>query len=86
MLSLVLYDSLKSEFCLSDQRMDFANGAFVRVSTGVTFKQAKGDLLKKGWNPSQDSAGDSLYWLNGTNYEKLEDNSWSSIESGKAKL
>ncbi|KAJ5974404.1 hypothetical protein N7481_011614 [Penicillium waksmanii] len=57
-----------------------------KVSTGVTFKQAKGDLLKKGWNPSQESAGDSLYWLNGTNYEKLEDNSWSFIESGKAKL
>lgn len=57
-----------------------------RVSTGVTFKQAKGDLLKKGWDPRKDSAGDSLYWLNGTSYEKLEDNSWSAIERGQAKL
>ncbi|KAJ5407880.1 hypothetical protein N7509_001763 [Penicillium cosmopolitanum] len=57
-----------------------------KVSTGVTFKQAKGDLLKKGWNPKPGLCRDSLYWLNGTNYEKLEDNSWSSIESGKAKL
>lgn len=69
----------------SGLRKDLAN-RLLRVSTGVTFKQAKGDLLKKGWNPSQDAAGESLYWLNGTNYEKLEANSWSSIESGKAKL
>ncbi|KAJ5604611.1 hypothetical protein N7510_009765 [Penicillium lagena] len=57
-----------------------------KVETGVTFKQAKGDLVKKGWDPRQDWAGDKLYWLNGTIYEKLNDQSWSEIESGKAKL
>ncbi|KAJ5816190.1 AMP-dependent synthetase/ligase [Penicillium robsamsonii] len=57
-----------------------------KVATGVTFKQAKGDLSKKGWNPRQDWGGDVLYWLNGTNYQKLEEQSWAQIESGKAKL
>lgn len=56
-----------------------------KVATGVTFKQAKGDLVKKGWNP-QDCAGDILYWLDGTKYVKLKEESWSEIECGKAKL
>ncbi|GMG11339.1 unnamed protein product [Aspergillus oryzae] len=56
------------------------------VATGVTFKQAKGDLAKKGWDPREDWKGDKLYWLNGKTYEKLDERSWSSIESGQAKL
>jgi hypothetical protein len=58
----------------------------IRVTTGVTFKQAKGDLTKKGWDPRLDWKGDKLYWLNGTKYERLDERSWSSIESGQAKL
>ncbi|KAL4939522.1 hypothetical protein BDV06DRAFT_198754 [Aspergillus oleicola] len=57
-----------------------------KVATGVTFKQAKGELTKKGWNPQSDWNGDKLYWLNGTGYEKLSEPSWSTIESGTAKL
>ncbi|KNG86448.1 putative bifunctional fatty acid transporter and acyl-CoA synthetase [Aspergillus nomiae NRRL 13137] len=57
-----------------------------KVATGVTFKQAKGDLAKKGWDPRGDWKGDKLYWLNGKTYEKLDERSWSSIESGQAKL
>lgn len=57
-----------------------------RVATGVTFKQAKGDLVKKNWDPSKGGDGDSLYWLNGTKYEKLDERSWSDIEGGRAKL
>ncbi|KAF9893816.1 hypothetical protein FE257_009986 [Aspergillus nanangensis] len=57
-----------------------------KVATGVTFKQAKGDLTKKGWDPRTDWNGDKLYWLNGSTYEKLSDESWSSIEGGRAKL
>lgn len=56
-----------------------------RVATNATFKQAKGDLVKKGWDPC-DTNGDKLYWLNGTKYEKLDAPSWSSIENGQAKL
>ena len=56
-----------------------------RVATSATFKQAKGDLVKKGWDPA-DTKGDKLYWLNGTKYEKLDVQSWSSITSGRAKL
>ncbi|KAE8377634.1 hypothetical protein BDV26DRAFT_281694 [Aspergillus bertholletiae] len=57
-----------------------------KVATGVTFKQAKGDLAKKGWDPRGDWKGDKLYWLNGKTYEKLDERSWSSIENGQAKL
>ncbi|KAL1969890.1 hypothetical protein VTN77DRAFT_7399 [Rasamsonia byssochlamydoides] len=57
-----------------------------RVATGVTFKQAKGELAKRGWDPAVDWDGDQLYWLNGTRYEKLDAESWAGIESGRAKL
>ncbi|KAJ5081775.1 hypothetical protein NUU61_010039 [Penicillium alfredii] len=57
-----------------------------KVSTGFTFKQTKGDLVKKSWDPRTDGAGDSLYWLNGTKYEKLDTQSWMEIENGQAKL
>ena len=59
---------------------------FYRVTTGVTFKQTKGDLVKKGWDPRSNSNGDSLYWLKDKKYEKLDDRGWSKIETGKAKL
>ncbi|KAJ9261168.1 hypothetical protein DTO207G8_318 [Paecilomyces variotii] len=57
-----------------------------KVSTGVTFKQAKGDLAKKGWDPRKDAGGDSLYWLNGSQYQPLDESSWTGIEAGAAKL
>lgn len=57
-----------------------------RVATGVTFKQAKGELAKMGWDPRTQTKGDKLYWLNGPTYQKLDEQSWASIESGRAKL
>jgi acyl-CoA synthetase (AMP-forming)/AMP-acid ligase II len=84
-LMSTLYDELKKKGVPS-----YALPRLVRltekVATGVTFKQAKGDLAKKGWDPRKDSAGDILYWLDGTKYTKLGEQSWSEIESGKAKL
>ncbi|EED20673.1 bifunctional fatty acid transporter/acyl-CoA synthetase (FAT1), putative [Talaromyces stipitatus ATCC 10500] len=62
------------------------------VATGVTFKQAKGELAKRSWNPeSPVDGGDTLYWLNSKNgkhpvYEKLDRDGWEEIESGRAKL
>ncbi|KAJ6172162.1 hypothetical protein N7470_001229 [Penicillium chermesinum] len=56
-----------------------------KVSTGVTFKQAKGDLVKRKWVPGKNQT-DGLYWLNGTRYERLDLPSWSQIEQGRAKL
>ncbi|KUL83456.1 hypothetical protein ZTR_10956 [Talaromyces verruculosus] len=64
------------------------------VATGVTFKQAKGDLAKRSWDPVTDTSGDTLYWLNSGKdgkskkpvYERLERSSWDEIESGRAKL
>jgi hypothetical protein len=52
----------------------------------VTFKQVKGELAKLGWDPRAQTKGDKLYWLNGPTYQKLDEQSWASIESGRAKL
>lgn len=57
----------------------------IRVTVNATFKQLKGDLVKKSWDP-RSGEGDKLYWLNGEKYEKLDVSSWSSIEAGQAKL
>ncbi|KAL4783655.1 hypothetical protein BJX76DRAFT_329459 [Aspergillus varians] len=80
-----LYDALKKKGVPS-----YAIPRLVRltekVATGVTFKQAKGELAKKGWDPVGDCNGDKLYWLNGARYERLTPSSWMSIESGAAKL
>jgi hypothetical protein len=57
-----------------------------RISTGVTFKQAKGDLLKKSWVEGENGDLDALYWLNGKRFEKLTENSWAVIVRGEAKL
>ena len=87
MLCLDWSDSLRSNHSLDCNSLAVANQIIInRVATGVTFKQAKGDLAKKGWNPRQNCGGDVLYWLDGTKYEKLEEQSWAEIESGKAKI
>ncbi|KAJ5666333.1 uncharacterized protein N7477_008781 [Penicillium maclennaniae] len=57
-----------------------------KVATGVTFKQAKGDLVKKSWDPRKGGEGDSMYWLDGTTYQRLDDQGWTQIETGAAKL
>jgi hypothetical protein len=54
--------------------------------TSFTFKQAKNEYLKRNWDPSTQKGEDSLYWLNGARYEKLERDSWGAIDVGRAKL
>ncbi|OKL57289.1 hypothetical protein UA08_07517 [Talaromyces atroroseus] len=66
------------------------------VSTGVTFKQAKGDLSKRSWDPASPSSskspkdGDTLYWLSSKGkrptLETLDIHSWAEIESGQTRL
>lgn len=57
-----------------------------RISTGVTFKQAKGDLLKKSWTEGESGDRDALYWLNGNRFERLTEDAWAVIVQGEAKL
>jgi hypothetical protein len=52
----------------------------------VTFKQAKGDLVAKGWNPRSEHDGDKLYWLDKSKYRPLGEQDWEEIENGKAKI
>ena len=57
-----------------------------RISTGVTFKQAKGDFLKKSWTEGEGGDRDALYWLNGNRFERLTEDAWAIIAQGEAKL
>ncbi|TVY85285.1 Fatty acid transporter protein [Lachnellula suecica] len=56
------------------------------IESNATFKKAKGDLIKKSWNVNEEGNSDKLYWLNGTKYLPLDGSSWSTIETGRAKL
>jgi hypothetical protein len=57
-----------------------------RIEANSTFKKAKQELLKKGWDENEDGNTDKLYWLNGKVYQTLDGTSWDSIKLGKAKL
>ncbi|KAM0331296.1 hypothetical protein ACHAQA_002966 [Verticillium albo-atrum] len=55
------------------------------IETTATFKKSTGVLKGLPWDPSQNQA-DSVYWLNGDQFSKIDTTAWSQIESGKAKL
>jgi len=57
-----------------------------RIEANATFKKSKGDLVKKSWREGEGGNTDRLYWLNGSQYEKLDGKSWSAIDNGRAKL
>ena len=59
------------------------------ISTGVTFKQAKGEMARKSWDPTvnaREGDTDGLYWLDGEVYRRLDIGAWEGIEKGLAKL
>ncbi|TKA57906.1 hypothetical protein B0A49_11533 [Cryomyces minteri] len=56
------------------------------ISTGVTFKQAKGDFLRKTWTEGDGGDRDVLYWFNGNGFERLTADPWAAITVGRAKL
>ncbi|TAQ84047.1 hypothetical protein B7494_g7630 [Chlorociboria aeruginascens] len=57
------------------------------ISTGATFKQAKGDLEKRSWDVrEQRTDQDSLFWLKGDRFVRLDKEGWGEIAGGKAKL
>lgn len=57
-----------------------------RIGTGISFKQAKGDFVKKSWKENDGGDKDKLYWLKGTIYDRLDNETWKTIEAGRAKL
>lgn len=71
---------------------------FVRITAQIkmnaTFKHAREVLKALSWDPASletqarqgNPVSDSLYWLNGDKYEKLDAGSWAEIREGKARL
>jgi len=60
-----------------------------QIAIGTTFKHAKDVYKKRSWNPDPEKhvdTMDTMYWLNGDTYQRLDDLSWSNIETAKAKL
>ncbi|KAF3358299.1 hypothetical protein VdG1_02785 [Verticillium dahliae VDG1] len=55
------------------------------IETTATFKKSTGALKGLSWNPSADQP-DSVYWLNGDRFSKIDMTAWSDIEAGRAKL
>lgn len=57
-----------------------------RIETGATFKHAKDVLKKRPWNPDSKEHEDNLYWLDGTSYKPLNEQTWALIAAGRARL
>ncbi|KAI9733769.1 MAG: hypothetical protein M1818_007183 [Claussenomyces sp. TS43310] len=55
------------------------------IATGFSFKQAKMEYMKKGWQEN-DYGEDRLFWLNGRVYQPLDAGSWAKISGGLARL
>jgi len=56
-----------------------------RIDLGATFKHAKEFMKEKSWNPDA-AEDDSLNWLDGHMYRRLDREAWDNIASAKAKL
>ncbi|KAJ5192169.1 Bifunctional fatty acid transporter/acyl-CoA synthetase (FAT1) [Penicillium cf. viridicatum] len=56
------------------------------IETTATFKQSKAALKGLAWNPEAEGLQDSLYWLDGEEYRRLDSAAWGAIEGGKARL
>ena len=76
-LSLHFFFTFRTSFFVLTQKTS--------IATNATFKQAKTDLIRRKWDPSS-ADDDTLYWLDGTVYRRLNDESWIRIERGDAKL
>ena len=57
-----------------------------RIDAGATFKHDKKVLKERPWHPHKQSEGESLWWLNGEEYVKLDIDGWTDIEKGRARL
>ncbi|KAM6524526.1 hypothetical protein FALCPG4_010136 [Fusarium falciforme] len=56
------------------------------IETTATFKQSKVILQSLPWSPNADNSQYSPFWLNGEQYKRIDTDSWTQIESGKARL
>jgi hypothetical protein len=57
-----------------------------RIDVNATFKHAKTVLQTRSWDPEKQIKGDSVWWLDGNVYRKLDRNSWNSIKAATARL
>lgn len=58
----------------------------IRIEVNATFKHAKLVMMTRKWDPDQQVAGETVYWLDGDNYRRLTPQAWVDIEAAKARL
>jgi hypothetical protein len=58
----------------------------VRIETGATFKHAKELIKKRPWDPAANNQEDSMYWLKGEQFVKLDTQAWADIAAGRPRL
>ncbi|KAM5343985.1 hypothetical protein ACJ41O_012522 [Fusarium nematophilum] len=56
------------------------------IDTTATFKQQKGELKDRPWDPNAKDQQDSIYWLRGEEYVKMDAVGWGQIQAAKARL
>ncbi|KAF2435254.1 bifunctional fatty acid transporter and acyl-CoA synthetase [Tothia fuscella] len=56
------------------------------IEVNATFKHAKTVLQARSWDPEKQVQGDSVWWLDGNVYRRLDKDSWASIKAAKARL
>ncbi|KAE9979471.1 hypothetical protein BLS_009778 [Venturia inaequalis] len=57
-----------------------------QIEVGATFKHLKTQMQTRSWNPKKQTGKDSVYWLDGESYRRLDAKSWAAIQHGKARL
>ncbi|QDS72660.1 hypothetical protein FKW77_002703 [Venturia effusa] len=57
-----------------------------QIEVGATFKHLKTQMQTRSWDPEKQIGNESVYWLDGESYRRLDAKSWFAIQNGKARL
>jgi hypothetical protein len=58
----------------------------IRIEVNATFKHLKTQMQTRSWDPEKQPDNESVYWLDGEKYRRLDAESWAKIQLGKARL
>jgi hypothetical protein len=56
------------------------------MEVNVMFKHAKASIKELSWDPDERCQGETIWWLDGEVYRRLDRASWEGIKAGKARL
>jgi hypothetical protein len=56
------------------------------MELNATFKHAKASIKERSWDPDEQNEEETVWWLDGDTYKKIERKDWDDIKNGKARL